>query len=227
MFFADRFDAPDFDVAVVYGEAGSEAEHTTATIVDMYRCEGRRPRIRLSPGVASGSWSEALLRNGFTPAAEQVAFFTVPPTLGFAESPAVTVTRAFRQDEAEIFSSLQVSGFGLGDANADWDRELTHRRMAEDAHHFYLAWINDQPVGAARCIHLANGVTSLAALATLPVARNQGVGTSLLARMTADARHLGSEVVTGTVHPGSPAARMYEGLGFNVQFVVETFVQPA
>ena len=76
---------------------------------------------------------------------------------------------------------------------------------------------------AARSIHLTDGVTAMAALATLPEARGRGVGVAVLKRMIQDARSEGSRVIFWTVVPGSYAAGMYSRLGFVTLFQTRSF----
>jgi ribosomal-protein-alanine N-acetyltransferase len=214
LFCAERPDASEFDVALIYRVPIADADATLRAIVSFFQERGRSPRIRLSPLSAPMDWARRLRRAGFAETDERLVYFSVPETVRLATNPAVGVERIVSRVDADRFSAIQVVGFDIPPEHRDWDRELVHRHLAAGRHAFYLARFDERGVGAARSIHLPGGVTGMAALATLPEARGRGVGTSLLARMVADARVAGSSLIFGTVISNSYAAGMYQRLGF-------------
>jgi ribosomal-protein-alanine N-acetyltransferase len=223
LFCAERPDAPEFDVALIYRVPTTEADATLRAIVSFFQERGRSPRIRLSPLSAPMNWARRLRRAGFAETDERLVYFSVPETVRLATNPAVGVERIVSRVDADRFSAIQVVGFDIPPEHRDWDRELVHRHLAAGRHAFYLARFDERGVGAARSIHLPGGVTGMAALATLPEARGRGVGTSLLARMVADARVAGSSLIFGTVISNSYAAGMYQRLGFMRLFRTWTY----
>jgi predicted GNAT family acetyltransferase len=225
LFCAERADAPEFDVALIYGVSEDAADATLRTIADYYRERGRQPRVRLSPVSMPADWPDRLERAGFAEAGERFVYFSAPKLLQLQTNSAVRVVRAVTAEDGDRFSAIQVIGFAIPPAHQEWDRQLAQRHLAAGQHAFYLAWLDGQVVGAARSIRLPNGMTAMAALATIPDACGRGIGTSLLARMVKDARKDGSRVSFGAVVAGSYAAGMYERLGFAFHFETRTFIE--
>lgn len=227
LFCAERDDAPEFDVALIYRVSADDCDVTLRAIADHFCQRGRRPRLRLSPVSAPSDWSDRLERAGFVEAGERFVYFSAPRSLHLPTSPAVRVVRAVTAEDGDLFSAIQVIGFAIPPAHQDWDCQLAQRHLAAGQHAFYLAWLDGRPVGAARSIHLPGDITAMAALATLPDACGRGVGTSLLARMIEDAWIAGSRVTFGAVVLGSYAAGMYARLGFAFHFETRTFFASA
>ena len=200
------------------------ADETIQTIADLYRQRGRIPRVRLSPVSTPADWPLLLQQAGFAQTDDRFAYFAVPEKVRLTASAAIRVTRAVSRADADSFSVVQVAGFEIPPQHRVWDRELARRHVGAGRYAFYLAWLDGKAVGAARSVHLPDGVTVLAALATIPEARRHGVGTGLLARMIEDARRIGSSTICGTTIPESYAAGLYSRLGFVHLFEVQTFV---
>lgn len=224
LFFSERADAPEFDSAWIYRVRPECADETIQTIADLYHQRGRTPRVRLSPVSTPADWPLRLQQAGFAHTDDRLAYFAVPEKVRLTASAAIRVTRAVSRADADSFSAVQVAGFGIPPQHQGWDRELARRHVVAGRYAFYLAWLDGQAVGAARSVHLPDGATALAALATIPQARRRGVGTGLLARMIDDARRIGSCTICGTTIPESYAAGLYSRLGFVHLFEVQTFV---
>jgi ribosomal protein S18 acetylase RimI-like enzyme len=225
VFTAERPDAPEFDLAVIYRVSPAEAEAVLRRIVRLYRDRGRTPRVRLSPISAPADWPERLLRAGFAETDERYVVNLVPETARFVANPTVTIRRAVTPEDADAFSAVQVAGFDVPAAHRAWDRELARRHLAIGRRVFYLASLDGRTVGAAAGEHLAGGVTALSGLTTLPEARGRGVATSLLARRVEDAREAGNTVIFSTALAGGYAAGLYQRLGLVPLFAVRTFAQ--
>ncbi|MFN8591099.1 MAG: GNAT family N-acetyltransferase [Thermomicrobiales bacterium] len=225
LFFAEHEEATEFDVALIYRTPAADSDATLLAIGDAFHARGRIARIRLSPLSAPADWTRRLARGGFV-ADERAIYFSVPRSLQVRANPLVDIARVTSRADADQFSAIQVIGFAIPLAQQEWDRLLARRHLADQRHLFYLASLAGRVVGAARCIHLPNHMATMACLATHPDARGHGVGTSLLARMIADARARKNRVVCGAVVPGSDAARLYARLGFAFHFATTTFREP-
>lgn len=218
-------EAEEFNVALVDDVVPGAAAPTLAAIVRHYRARGTTPRIRLSPLAAATDWPERLTSAGFVETGEQRRFWVVPTTLQLVGNPAVRVTRATTPAEADRFSAIQAAGYGLPPAVQDWDRRLTRRHLAAGRDRFYLAWLDEEAVGAAASMPLAAGMTGLWGLATLPGDRHRGVGTAILARMIDDARAAADGPIFFTTAWANPIEPVYARLGFVPLFRTRTFEQ--
>src|SRR4051794_2512615 len=205
LFCAERDDAPEFDVAMIYRVPSGDADVTLRTIIDFFQARGRQPRIRLSPMSSPADWPGRLERTGFAETDERFDYILVPESLQLPDNSAVRIERAVSQDDADRFSAIQVAGFDIATEHHAWDRALARRHLASGKHNLYLAWLDGRAVGTGRSIHLAGGVTAMAALATLPEARGRGVGVTVLRQMIQNARSAGSRVIFWSVIPGSYA----------------------
>jgi ribosomal protein S18 acetylase RimI-like enzyme len=223
LFCAERDDAPEFDVAVIYRVPADDADATLRTIIDFFQRQGRRPRIRLSPMSSPADWPCRLQGAGFVETDERFLYILVPETLHLPGNPAVRIERAVSLEDADRFSAIQVAGFDVPVEHQGWDQALARRHLAADQHNLYLAWLDGRAVGSGRSIHLAGGVTAMAALATLPEARGRGVGVAVLRQMIQDARLAGSQVIFWSVMADSYAAGMYSRLGFATLFQTRSF----
>jgi GNAT superfamily N-acetyltransferase len=226
IFKSERPDAPEFDVAIIYRPPGVDSGATMRDILDTIRAGGRNLGIRLGPVAELTGWPLRLRRSGFAASAAGIVYFELPKELKLAGNPAIAVRQAMSRKDADAFSAIQAAGFELSASHAEWERDLARRHVAAGSHRFYLALRHGRPVGAVRCIHLPEGTTAFAALATVPEARRRGVATRLLARIVEDACHAGSTTITGTTVPGTGAAAMYARLGVTSRFCAPTFQRP-
>jgi ribosomal protein S18 acetylase RimI-like enzyme len=223
LFCAERDDAPEFDVATIYRTPASDADATLRTIVDYYQRRGRLPRIRLSPMSSPADWPGRLRRAGFAETDERFHYILVPETLQLPGNPEVRVERAVSREDADRFSAIQVAGFDVPAEHQAWDQALARRHLATGQHNLYLAWLDGEAVGSGRSIHLGDGITAMAALATLPEARSRGVGVTVLRQMIQDARSEGSRLIFWSVLAGSYAAGLYRRLGCVTLFQTRSF----
>jgi ribosomal protein S18 acetylase RimI-like enzyme len=223
LFTSGRADAPEFDLALIHRVDETEADATLRAIVDHFRARGRRPRVRLSPLSEPADWPVRLRRAGFGERAERRLFLEVPAIVRPVADPAVAVERVGSPAEVARFSAIQAAGFGLSAAHEAWDRALVRRHLTGDRFAFYLATLDGRAVGAGKVMVLPNGVAGLSSLATLPAARGRGVGTSLLARMIADARAAECDPLFGVVRPDGYAAGYYRRQGWAPLFETRTF----
>lgn len=224
MFTAEHDDAPEFDLARIHQAHPDPDDDTVRTILRHYAPLSRRPRLQLSPWSDTAEWAARLVSGGYGLVPEALDYFLVPSGATLRANRDVRVERITAAADADRFSAVQEAGFDLSPAHCDWDRDLAHRHLAGGAYTLYLATMAGHAVGAARSARLPNGITVLAALATVPEARGLGVATSIFARMIADARHAGSRLICGAVDAGGYAASMYQALGFITLFTSPAFM---
>jgi GNAT superfamily N-acetyltransferase len=103
--------------------------------------------------------------------------------------------------------------------SAVFSEELTRqiqtvRRLAADRVHFFMAWLDDEPVAFFSSWPGVDGVGMLEDLFTLPSHRNRGVARALIHHCVADARARGAgPVLIGSVPDDTPK-EIYAAMGF-------------
>lgn len=226
LFTAERPDAPEFDLAVIYRVAAREAEATLREIIRHFRTRGRTPRVRLTPISAPEDWPARLANAGFVETEERLVYHLIPEVVGLASNPAVAIRRVVTPADAEAYSAIQVAGFQVPAAHREWDLALVKRHLELGDRDYYLASIEDRLVGAGATTLLPEGVAALWGGTTLPEARRSGVATSLIQRRNEEARATGRRLIFGTAAAGGYAAGLQERLGFVPLFTTRTFVRP-
>lgn len=125
--------------------------------------------------------------------------------------------------------AVQHAGFGGPPEDLAKVQRRTHEHLARPDQpwllRYYLALLDGEPAGGATA-RIGDDLTGIYGVATLPTARRRGVATALLARILADARAAGHDLVFLSAHPGSDAKAYYQRLGFVPRFETRSFERP-
>lgn len=97
------------------------------------------------------------------------------------------------------------------------------RQFEDDRIQHYLAFINDEPVGAGTII-TADGVTSVWNVCTIDAYRRRGVATTLLHQMLVDAGKRGSELTM--LYSTAHAYHLFNKFGFEIYTQRQWFLPP-
>lgn len=232
-YFAERSELPgavvftcakadEFNLAQVEAVPADEADATLAAIVAHYRERRATPRVSLTEPIPP-MWSARLVRAGFVPETQPTVVLTRPTRRPLAAQAAVEVTRAATVVDVDRVSAIQTAAFAVPPALRAWDRAVAREHFAAGRFAFYLATLEGSAVGAA-AVCAAEGATGVHGLATLPAARRRGVATALLARLGADARERGNDVLVLATARGGAAAAFYGCLGFRPVRTLRVFV---
>jgi GNAT superfamily N-acetyltransferase len=172
--------------------------------------------VELAPHV-DPALSHALIEHGFRPHSYKAVLYGAASTAVATASSEVRVTRV-DASELELFLDTLNKGFDMPDAmllrlrrNQAFWCDIEHWRL-------YLAWVGDQPAGAA-VLALTDGLGYLAAGSALPAYRGRGVHAALIARRIADAAQAGCELVTGQAAFTSSSHRNQERAGLKLAHV--------
>lgn len=176
--------------------------------------------VRTVPWSGPG-WPERLRAEGFAPA-EVLLYMEMSPRLDVPAGAPVTVIEVDSPADALAFAAAQGGGFlDPDDPRYGWWQD-TFERMAlrnypDPDQCFYL--VRAEGIPAAVTLVLRTGtVFGVYAVATRPEFRGRGYASALLARARLDALDRGAERFTLQVFEGSPAERLYRGLGFTPAF---------
>lgn len=214
--------ADEFNLALVDDVPAAEADAALAAIVRHCRARGATPRVRLTP-FSAPDWPTRLAAAGFVETDERRRFWLVPNAVRLAAHPEIVVGRVTTPAEADEFSAIQAAGFGFPPEHEGWDRRLARRGLATGSVWYYLGRVGGRAVGAGAVVPLTNGAVGLWGLATLPAARQAGVGTAVFRRMIEDARSAGDGPVFFTTARDNPIGAVYERLGCRPLFTTSTF----
>ena len=130
-----------------------------------------------------------------------------------AMPPGLTIEHVEDEDTLRTLVHTSATGFGLPQS-AERGFLAVHTGAGFGRDHgwrHYLALLNGEPVGAAS-IFLGDGLASIAAMATVPDARRQGIGSSLTFETLRHALDLGYRI--GTLESSEMAMGTYRRTGF-------------
>jgi GNAT superfamily N-acetyltransferase len=187
-------------------------------LVAAFRERERLPRFEFVEEYAPGL-PDILRSAGFVEEARQAfmmcgatAFRPVDPPLG-------VVMRTLHPDspieDLRAFVAVQRQGFAEDDAATASDAEAERLRpqLGADGRRDVVAWWGDEPVGAAGCTAILDGVSELVGVATPPRYRRRGIATALTAAVVEAQIAAGVQAVILTAQDEA-AGRIYERVGF-------------
>jgi ribosomal protein S18 acetylase RimI-like enzyme len=196
--------------------AGSEAE--LALLVAAFEARGRLPRFEFMEEYAPGL-PAILRRAGFVEEARQAFMVCEAENFRPVDLPSGLAIRALTPnspvEELRGFIAVQRQGFDEDDmATADVvEAERMRARLGVGDSLHMVAWRGDEPVGAAGCTAILDGLSELVGVATPPRYRRRGFGTALSATAVAAQFAAGAEAVILTAQDAA-AGRIYERIGF-------------
>jgi GNAT superfamily N-acetyltransferase len=99
------------------------------------------------------------------------------------------------------------------------------RRIAANEIHFFMAWVDGQPVGFFSSWPGEGGVGMVEDLFTLPSHRNLGIARALIHHCVADARSRGAEAVLIGSDPLDTPKEIYAAMGFEPTCVTRKWLR--
>jgi ribosomal protein S18 acetylase RimI-like enzyme len=173
------------------------------------------PHFRVSPLSRPSNLAQILEKRGFACTEHETQMVlegddTAPPT-----NPHVMVGTVQASD-IEIWVSVQNRGFGAADEPTGAAIDKARASLAPGGSARYLARLDGQPVCAGALVHWA-GVFGIYGVATLEIARKQGVATAMIRQMIRDVRARGDPICLQALTNGAEQ-RWYERLGFRVVY---------
>lgn len=213
-----------FNLAVVRHSSPTAADALLVRLVDHYRQLGVTPRVRVTPLSSPPDWPDRLRASGFVQTDDSELFFHLVGPVRRPPNPIVDVRLAPEEADVADFVASQMAGFGSADPVGFWVAQALRNRE-RGGYRFLVAYLDDEPVGAASARFTADTV-GIYGVTTIETRRGRGVSTTLLHWVVDEARRRGTEVVFLSALPGSYAARLYESLGFAPLFTVDTYELP-
>ncbi len=207
---------PTRPVSLDEGSAGWVAD--LERLIAAFEARERLPRFEFMEEYAPGL-PAILRRAGFEEEARQA--FMVCETANFraGEPPPGLVIRELTAkspvEELQAFIAAQRQGFGEDDkATADvTEAERFRSGLDVGGSLSMVARLDGEPVGAAGCTAILDGLSELVGVATPPSYRRRGIATALSAAVVGAQFTAGAEAVILTAQDEA-AGRIYERIGF-------------
>lgn len=228
--FTARPDADPANNRAILGDVpAAEADATLTALVRHFETRAATPRVLLTPLARPADWPERLIRAGFIETDEREVFLTLLDSAEIPVVPDVTVAPAATPADLDRVVAVQHTGFGGAPDDLAQTQRRTHEHLARRDQPWplrsYLALLDGEPAGGATA-RFGKDLTGIYGVATLDHARRRGVATALLARILADARAAGHDLVFLSAQSGSYAEGYYQRLGFVPRFATRTFERP-
>ncbi|CAL2101125.1 putative N-acetyltransferase domain-containing protein [Tenacibaculum sp. 190130A14a] len=142
------------------------------------------------------------------------------------ENIAITVKKVTTPTDLEVFSEVQVRGFNETDeAYSDWYPWLRTQNVegfTYENQHYYIAYINEVPVGVCLIVE-DKKIYGLYAIATNPKYRKQGVATTIMKKSLEACQLPKDSILALQVLSSSGAERLYKNLGFVKEFSLNMY----
>lgn len=212
------------------GFEGLGADEDFAAIVTMAREVGPRFRIVVCP------YSDISLMNRLTSQGWPCeAFRTVlaRPLAGGPRdadasdppNPALVVREIRLDTELDLFTDIMHRGFTAGPPPGNADETMSKIITRYGGAFSYLAWLGEQPVGAAR-LELAGGVAFFNGGAVLPEFRRRGVHRAMILARWRRAQAEGCDLAVIASLAGGPTERSAQRLGFEIAYTSPELFSP-
>ena len=137
-----------------------------------------------------------------------------PPS---AAPPGELTIRHVRPGEEELFCRVDLAGALETEHVPNSAIELILPMMFAHGFEHYLAWLGDEPIGAAT-LCLADGVAFVNGSAVRPAFRGRGAQGALIRARLDRARTLGFTLACSSTQPGTASRRNMERHGFSVAY---------
>lgn len=213
-----------FNVAVLSESRPQDADALLARLIARFREVGATPRVRVTPLSQPDDWPARLRARGFVQTGDSEVFMRLVDGLRRPANPGVDVRLAPQEADVADFVTTQMAGFGSGSSADFWVAQALRNHERGD-YLFFVAYLGDEAVGAAS-LRLDGDRAGIYGVATAPPYRGRGVGVTLLHAAVGEAHRHGASVVFLSALPDSYASRLYESLGFEPLFTVDTYELP-
>ncbi|MCC7490810.1 MAG: GNAT family N-acetyltransferase [Fimbriimonadaceae bacterium] len=204
---------------------GPEHRELLPTMLAHYQQLGVRPRVTLLPGWSSPELGQVLAAHGLVGSSWSCGLYRLPTEYHPAVADDVSVDDV--TDNAELFASLFVAGFGLPVATTEREATIAFLRSwaQVDWWRLYTASLDGTPC-AIGVLAVRDGIGYLAAGATLPQYRGHGCQTALIWRRLADAARAGCQIVSVETAFDSTSQHNAERTGFRPAYTSTTLTVP-
>ncbi|GGA77812.1 GNAT family N-acetyltransferase [Ornithinibacillus halotolerans] len=192
-------------------------------ILTYYKERGIPIQFELTPASTNSKLMELLATKGLYQHKFHSVLYGIDKDIHYDKNSSIII-RKLAEDEFDLFAEIYARGFGLPNiikAGIAQNNKILH---SLDAWDFYIALMNEKPVGIG-VLFVANGVATLAASATLPEHRNNGVHQALLQERVKDAKDKGANLIVGQAKFASTSSNNMERMGLKLAYTKSIWVE--
>lgn len=217
---------PLFNGVVRANLEDNRIQHTVSTLQDRINTQGAPALWWLGPGAKPGDLGLTLERSGLEPAGEVPGMVLdlhsmddrLPEIAGFS------VERVANETQQALWARVAATGTGFPD-NAIDAMERVEASLGHSSYRAqprYIGYLDGKPVASAALV-LDSGVAGIYAIATIPEARQRGIGRYMTMLPLLEARQTGYRVAI--LQASSMGYPIYKNLGFNDVCMYRLYMQ--
>ncbi|MFD2044177.1 GNAT family N-acetyltransferase [Ornithinibacillus salinisoli] len=212
-FTAQGIPGPSYNT--VKGITGDDVAYLDE-IISFYQDKDIPVRFEISPASATLELFQRLHKQGFYQRDFHTTLYGAVNDLKVSEDASIAI-RMLEQDEFDLYAELYVRGFSMPDFLKEFVAQNNEVLHSKEQWQFYLATKEDDPVGIG-VLFVKGGIGTLAAAATAPEYRNQGVHRALVSYRIKDAKKLGCQLIVGQASFGSTSQCNMERAGLRIAY---------
>lgn len=219
-FSARNIPGPSFNtVKGITDEDQNEVEN----IINYYKQKNIPVRLEITPAHVSSKFLTYLASIGFYQTDFHSTLFADLQSINDHTYSEILI-RELEKDEFHLFAEIYANGFQLPAFLQDGiaqNNQVLHNR---DGWTFYLASFSDQPTGVG-VIFIQDSIATLAAAATEPSYRNNGIHQALISSRIQLAKSQGCKMIVGQARFGSISQNNMERAGMKIAYTKTIWVQ--
>lgn len=202
---------------------GLTDENVITQILDYYKEREIPARFELTPVHATSSLLAYLSEAGFYQSDFHTTLYAALSSELEPIDPQITVRR-LKGNEFELFADIYVKGFQLPTFLKSGIAQNNEVLYDNNQWGFYLASVEDEPAGIG-VVFTNEGISTLAAAATVPNLKNHGVQSALIQERLNEARRLDSKLVIGQAKFASTSQNNMERAGMHVAYTKAIWIK--
>nr|WP_304216488.1 GNAT family N-acetyltransferase [Fredinandcohnia onubensis] len=192
-------------------------------IIHFYKQKDIPVRFELTPGHVSSDFLMFLSNKGFYQSDFHATLYAEHPSHQDIETNAKIIVRELDHNEFDLFAEIYTKGFGMPSFLKDGVAQNNKILYDNENWTFYLATIENEPVGIG-VLYTQNGIGTLAAATTMPEFRNHGIQTALIKKRIQKALEQGCRLIVGQAKFGSVSQNNMERAGMRIGYTKAIWV---
>jgi len=186
-------------------------------IIHFYNQKNIPVRLELTPGHVSSEFLMFLSNKGLYQYDFHATLYSEHPSHEDTDTHSKINVRELEHHEFDLFAEIYTKGFGMPAFLKDGVAQNNKILYDNENWTFYLANIEDEPVGIG-VLYTHNSIGTLAAATTLPEFRNHGIQTALIKKRMQKALEKGCRLIVSQAKFGSVSQNNMERAGMHIGY---------